>query len=206
MGGRMPPDPRGAERIQASSSRSWGAEWPRAPAEDVVRRRGRSAGSRRRRPGDGRPLLDARPHRRHQGLSPPRPVRGRARAHRGRRGRARCARLPEPSRSRGVHGCAVRAARAARPGTPPDERDGAAGSGRPRRRRRAPGSASPSSRPTPISTQSARIAGAWASPPRRCASTASASTAAVARGDASIYLRLPTRPTTGRRSGITPPA
>ena len=73
-----------------------------------LRRRGPRLDRPRWRTRHRRPLLDARPHRRYQGLPAQPAVRDRARPDRKRRGRARCARLPEPRSAwrarRAVHG------------------------------------------------------------------------------------------------------
>ena len=150
-----------------------------------------------RRSGRARPaLVDARPGGWHEGLPAQRAVRGRAGARRGRRGRAGVPRLPQPAdaatgavgclfvaeRGRGRPAAAARrsAAEAARIAVSSPVTDGA--------RRATPNRSRQATRP--VRDRADRCRG-WAltAPPLRLDSQAKY--AVVARGDASIYLRLP---------------
>ncbi len=152
--------------------------------------------------GSGDRLLDARPDRRHEGLPARRPVRDRAGPDRARRGGAGRARLPEPAQSRrhrrGAIFVAIRG-RAARCTIATSDLPVPAVVAAPGCARRGARSASRSSRATRTRISRRGSPTARASPPSRTASTASASTRAVARGDASIYLRLPTRADYGEK-------
>ena len=142
-----------------------------------------------------RPVLDPRPDRRHEGLPARRPVRDRARPHRGRRGRVGCARLPQPSESRRFHRCGLRRVRRrgrspTRPGRPIRSGWGWAEPATLAEARFCESVESGHSSHDDAAEIASRL-GIVAEPYRI---DSQCKYAAVARGDASIYLRLPTRP------------